>query len=342
MIDIIGSAYLTGNIRHLKSVKHALPGQMEAIQAGGYSQFYVYEDSLRKLGGEVARTALSNAGLSANDIDFIVAAHSDVADFPSIDFSCQIGAEIGSGKVKTRNIIEGCGTAVTAFVTASQIIAENPSMTGLVVQAQNVSDVHHDRFSLLNGILSDAAVATIVTASRPEQDYFLRIQSFDEISMPYFVDVMRLEFGGGRHPAIPSSDDPDYYKPGRERMQETYQLSSTELLEFIKLRSSTMKDLIDSVSCSAEWEKPAKWLLHTLEGEQSIRAIANASNIENNNASLVAKHGHCGCADPILSFIDLSHSGSFTEGDRIVLSTISTGMKWAALSGVVGKKNNEQ
>ena len=336
MIDLVGASCLTGKVRYLKDVNHPLPGQLKAVHSGGYSRFYVYENSLRELGGEVAQQALVKTGLTVEDVDFIVGAHTSVADFPSIDFACQVGAELGVHKIKTRNILEGCGTAITAFDVADKLIAENPEMTGLVIQAQRVSDAHHDRFTLLNGILSDAAVATVVTAVRPENDYLLRTGAFDEISVPYFVDMMRLEFGGASHPAIPRRDDPQHYKPGRERLQDIYQMSSTDLRDFVTMRSSTMTEVISTVSSKTGWNKSADWLLHTLEGEQSVRAIANAAGIENSNAALVSKHGHCGCADPILSLIDLVDAGSLSEGDRVILSTISSGMKWAALSGIVG------
>lgn len=336
MIDLVGGSYLTGKVRYLRDVNHPLPGQMKAIQSGGYSRFYVYENSLRQLGGEVAQQALVKMGLEVKDIDFIVGAHTSVADFPSIDFACQVGAELGAHTVKTRNILEGCGTAITAFDVADKLLAENPEMTGLVIQAQRVSDVHHDRFTLLNGILSDAAVATVVTAVRPEKDCLLRVEAFDEVSVPYFVDMMRLEFGGASQPVIPCSDDPQHYKPGRERLQDIYQMSSTDLRDFVTLRSSTMTEIISTVSSKAGWKESADWLLHTLEGEQSVRAIADAAGIKNSNAALVSKHGHCGCADPMLSLIDLIDSDSLSEGDRVVLSTISSGMKWAALSGIVG------
>jgi ehpO len=337
MIDLVDASYLTGKEHYLEDVNHPLPGQIKAVRSAGYSRFYVYENSLREMGGEVARQALMKTGLDASDIDFIVAAHTSVADYPSIDFACQVGAELGIHKVKTRNVLEGCGTAITAFDAAEQFISANPESMGIVVQAQRVSDVHHDRFSLLNGILSDAAVATIVTAARPGNRYLLRTGAFEEISVPYFVDMMRMEFGGALHPEIPSNDDPQYYKPGRERLQDIYKMSSAELLDFLALRNSTMTEVIESVSLKTGWKEPANWLLHTLEGEQSVQAIASAAKIKNSNSGLVSNHGHCGCADPILSLIDLADTGSLKKGDRVILSTISSGMKWAALSGVAGE-----
>ena len=75
MIDLVDASYLTGKEHYLEDVNHPLPGQIKAVRSAGYSRFYVYENSLREMGGEVARQALMKTGLDASDIDFIVAAH---------------------------------------------------------------------------------------------------------------------------------------------------------------------------------------------------------------------------------------------------------------------------
>ncbi|MEV7801200.1 3-oxoacyl-[acyl-carrier-protein] synthase III C-terminal domain-containing protein [Microbacterium foliorum] len=336
MIDIIEATYSTGNIKYLKDVTHPVPLQLNAVAAAGYDRYYKCDESLREFAGKAAQKAILKSGLDIKDIDFIIGAHTGVSDFPSIDFSCQVGAYLGVSDVITRNIVEGCGSAITAFDIANGLIATDPNMTGIVVQAQIVSEAHYDRFSLLNGILSDAVVVSIVTPSKPNNDYLLRIKEFDEVSIPYYVDMMRIEYGGTMHPKIPAANNPEYYKSGRERLQEIYKMTSDQLQEFVKLRQNTMCQIIKSVTTRSGWEKPADWLFHTLEGERSIQDIARQSDIANHNAKLVSKHGHCGCADPLLSLIESMNEGSLNNSDRIILSTISSGMKWAAMSGIIG------
>ncbi|AKK07192.1 3-oxoacyl-(acyl-carrier-protein) synthase III [Corynebacterium mustelae] len=335
-VDIVGLGSSVGEEKSLSRIDYPVDAQIKALEAGGYNHFYKSNKSLREMGGDAAVKALQNAGLTAGDIDFIVGAHTDIADYPGIDFACQVGAELGVDRIRTRCITEGCGSAVTAFDEASNMLKNGGGVVGLVVQAQKVSDAHHDRFSLLNGILSDAAVATVVTVSGEHDEYLLRLGSFAEVSIPYFVDMMRIEFGGSAQPMIVPTSSPEYYKPGRERIQDIYRMTPEELYHFIEIRSSTMADVIAQVKRNAQWDESAGCLFHTLEGVRSIAEIARQSRIKRSNADLVSKHGHCGCADPILSFIDYFESGRLHRGERIILSTISTGMKWAALTGIVG------
>lgn len=339
MIDIIGLGKSTGEEMCLETTEYPVSSHMKILKSNGYHRYYKTSNTLRTLGGEAALQALQDSNVDASDIDFIVAAHTGVADYPGIDFACQVGAELGIDRVRTRNVTEGCGSAVTAFDNAGQILNSTPNALGLVVQAQKVSDAHHDRFSLLNGILSDVAVASVVTSSREDRQHLLRIHSFSELSIPYFVDMMRIESGGSANPRFESPLSPEYYKPGRERIQDIYNMSSDELLDFVQLRNATMQEIIQAATQSAGWVQDPDWLFHTLEGRRSIENIAEQSAISRSNADLVGVHGHCGCADPILSFISYIQEDKLLPHEKVVLSTISTGMKWAALSGVVGGRS---
>ncbi|MBL4943505.1 hypothetical protein CpMRi49_01535 [Corynebacterium ulcerans] len=336
MLDVIGLGRSTGQEEFLSQINYPVAAQIKALKANGYNRFYKTTKTLRELGGEAASRALQSARMTIDDLDFIVAAHTNVADYPGIDFACQVGAELGVNRVRTRTIVEGCGSSITAFDEAANMLNASHGCVGLVVQAQKVSDAHHDRFSLLNGILSDAAVASVVSKTGKHGEWILHLDSFSEISIPHFVDMMRIEFGGSVHPEVIPPPSPEYYKPGRERMQDIYQMSSEELYRFLEIRGDTMKELIKQVTKKSQWDKPGDYLFHTLEGVRSVEEITKQAGIKQSNADLVEVHGHCGCADPIMSFIDYWEEGKLFQGEKIILSTISTGMKWAALTGIVG------
>nr|WP_280529975.1 3-oxoacyl-[acyl-carrier-protein] synthase III C-terminal domain-containing protein [Aeromonas dhakensis] len=69
-------------------------------------------------------------------------------------------------------------------------------------------------------------------------------------------------------------------------------------------------------------------LLHTLEGHQSMDGLLNKLGLFRSNRGLVADWGHVGCADQLISLNVLYNEGKIQQRDKILLSAISTGMKW--------------
>jgi len=89
----------------------------------------------------------------------------------------------------------------------------------------------------MNAVLSDGAAAAIVTKSSVAVSTpgFIYRGGLD-ISDCRYVDMMRVERGGGVRPEITaqhsSHDDP----LGRERIMDLYDFSSDDLSDFLQLR----------------------------------------------------------------------------------------------------------
>ncbi|MCX4028186.1 hypothetical protein H0A36_20420 [Endozoicomonas sp. SM1973] len=333
-MKVLGLGHVLPQSSRLADVKHPNKMQLEAIRLAGYDKYGIDNTSTRVMGAQAVTKALEASGYSADDVGFIVAGQSSVPDFIGIDLACQIGAELGGLQLKTVNLVEGCGTAISAWITARGLIDTlDDGQVGVVVLAQRVSEPHYDRFGLMNAILSDGAAAAIVgkTNSTSTAECCFVYKSGQDISDTRFVDMMRIERGGGLKPVVLPDHDSRNDQLGREKIMELYRLTGSDLTEFLALRADNTIQIIESCLNEASWSKESNLiLLHTLEGRQSIAMLAAKLGIavDNTNIALVAELGHMGCVDLLISLDMMQKQDVFKPGNRIVMSAISTGMKW--------------
>ncbi|MGY3961912.1 3-oxoacyl-[acyl-carrier-protein] synthase III C-terminal domain-containing protein [Aeromonas popoffii] len=329
-MKIIGIGQAQPSIHSLKDVQHPKPLQLEAIRLAGFVQYGVSTVSARKMASQAVQAALIDAGCRAEQIDFIVAGQSGIADYPSIDLACQVGAELGGLVCRTVNLLEGCGSAISAFMQAALLAPTlSAGQIGVIVLAQRMSEPHQDRFGLMNAILSDGAAALVVCAEDGRYPAKLVYRGAKDISDTRYVDMMRTERGGSLHPWLPEDRDSRMDPLGRELIMQTYQFGPGDLLAFLALRMDRSVEIIQACLQQVGWTlDPDMVLLHTLEGHQSMDGLLNKLGLFRSNRGLVADWGHVGCADQLISLNVLYKEGKIQQRDKILLSAISTGMKW--------------
>ncbi|CDL80737.1 3-oxoacyl-[acyl-carrier-protein] synthase III C-terminal domain-containing protein [Xenorhabdus szentirmaii] len=325
----------------IKEVEHPNKMQIETIQYAGYNQFWIEPNSTREMASVAVQKALSSSGIQAKDIHFIVAGQSGMPDYIGIDFSCQVGAELQCSDIRTVNLVEGCGSGISTWFHAESLARKLPlGKVGLVVVAQRVSEVHQDRFGTMNAILSDgAAVAVVASDDWQTSTPTLHYLSGDDMSDCRYVDMMRVEYGGGCQPVLPEGYDVRYDKLGRERIMDIYQFTPDDLKEFLALRQDNTIKIIKRVMAQIDRPLNSPFLLQTLEGVQSIKELCRKMDIlpERSNLNLISELGHVGCTDLLISLKILIDRGDIQPGDDIIMSTISSGLKWGAAIFHYGK-----
>jgi len=331
-MKILGIDHVLTEPKRVADVRHPNEQQLEAIRSAGYDKYYVCRDSCRVMGARAVSKALEEAGYRAADLGFIVAAHTNVPDFIGIDFACQVGAELGDLELRTVNLVEGCGNASAWFSANALVDQLEPGKVGALVFVQRVSDAHFDRFGLMTAVLSDGAVAAILgRPDAPSTECGFVYRGCQDISRTRFVDMMRIERGGGLSPFLVPDHDPRLDPLGRERVMDLFDFSGDDLADFLSLRADNTLRVIKSGLGAAGWTKDEKlFLLHTLEGRHTIEALASTLElaVENTNADLVGELGHMGCVDQLLSIDLMRRKDRLPPGSRVLMSSISTGMKW--------------
>ncbi|MCG7500101.1 hypothetical protein MHO82_24870 [Vibrio sp. Of7-15] len=318
----------------LQNVDHPNKMQIKTLERSGYDQYWIEPNGVREMAASAAKKAISKLNIHTKDIDFIIAGQSGVPDYIGIDLACQVGAELNCKSVRTMNLVEGCASGISAWMHASSFAKSLPvNKVGLIVLSQRISDSHQDRFGLMNAILSDgAAVAVVAGDSWSLDGPSLRYLAAEDISDCRYVDMMRVEHGGGKQPYVSETLDPRKDKLGRERIMDIYRFDADALTEFLKLRSDNNIDIIRRVISEVGRELNRPFLIQTLEGKQSIKSLCNELGIptDRSNLDLLPKLGHIGCVDLLISLKILVEEDKIKPGDDIVMSTISTGLKWGA------------
>ncbi|WFQ79987.1 3-oxoacyl-[acyl-carrier-protein] synthase III C-terminal domain-containing protein [Xenorhabdus sp. SF857] len=333
-MKILSMDYHLSQAGYLKEVEHPNKMQIDTIKYAGYNKFWVEPNSIREMASIAAYKALSITGIQTKDIGFIVAGQSGVPDYIGIDLACQVGAELQCSDIRTVNLVEGCGSGISVWFQAMSLTNMLPSgKVGLVVVAQRVSDAHQDRFGVMNAALSDGAAVAIVACddwvtSSPTLCYL----AGDDMSDCCYVDMMRVEHGGACQPVLPEGYDARHDKLGRERIMDIYQFTPDDLKAFLTLRADNIVKIIKRVITKVGRPLNSPFLLQTLEGTQSIKDLCKKMDIapERSNLSLLPELGHVGCTDLLISLKMLIDKGDIQPGDDIIMSTISTGLKWGA------------
>ncbi|CAK2533812.1 3-oxoacyl-(acyl-carrier-protein) synthase-3 [Vibrio crassostreae] len=319
---------------HLGNVDHPNKMQLNTLKFSGYDQFWKEPGSIREMAGIAAKKALLKAGVHPEDIGFIVAGQSGVPDYIGIDLACQVGAELSCKNIRTINIVEGCNSGISVWEHAASLLEKQSiDKIGLVVVAQRISEAHQDRFGLMNAILSDGAAAAVVAPEHFEVDgSALHYLGAEDISDCRFVDMMRVEHGGGLQPYITEAFDTRRDKLGRERIADIYNFGTDDLNDFLKLRGENNVEIINKVISKSKNKVENPFLIQTLEGLQSIKNLCAELNIpiDRSNLDLLSELGHVGCADLLISLDYLMDRERIKPGDDIIMSTISTGLKWGA------------
>jgi 3-oxoacyl-[acyl-carrier-protein] synthase-3 len=235
-------------------------------------------------------------------------------------------------EVRTVNLVESCATAISSWFSASALVdGLQPGKVGVVVLAQRVSEKHHDRFGMMNAVLSDGAAAAVVgRLDAPSTKRSFVYKGGHDVSVTRFVDMMRIERGGGMNPVVLADQDTRHDQLGRDRIIELYRFSPSDLADFLRLRAENTIRVIAASKRDAGCSDHDFVLLHTLEGRQSIEGLASRLEVapERTNADLVGRLGHMGCVDPLISLDILSRRDRIPPGTRVAMTSISTGMKW--------------
>ncbi|WP_119343971.1 3-oxoacyl-[acyl-carrier-protein] synthase III C-terminal domain-containing protein [Facilibium subflavum] len=333
-MKILSIDYHLSEAERIKEIEHPNKMQLEAIQYAGYDQFWKEPNGVRQMTSAAAMKAILSSNLQPEDIAFIVAGQSGIPDYIGIDLACQVGAELDCSDVRTVNLVESCGSGISVWFHAASLVSALPTgRVGLVVVAQRVSDAHQDRFGVMNAVLSDGAAAAVVVSDEwPSSVTTIRYLAGDDISDCRYVDMMRVEYGGGRQPVLPDWYDIQNGKLGRERIMDLYKFKPDDLQAFLTLRANNNIKIIERVTSQLGRNLKNPFLLQTLEGIQSIKSLCDRLSIpyERSNLSLLSKLGHVGCADLLISLKMILDQDDIKPGDDIIMSTISTGLKWGA------------
>jgi 3-oxoacyl-[acyl-carrier-protein] synthase-3 len=282
-----------------------------------------------QLAAEAARQALDRLGAGADEIDLVVLASSDLPEYTYWDGASALARELKIERTQTLLLNEGCGAGVHGLYYVAAAMAMQPEVhTALFVAVNRVSEFHRNRMNLVNAVLSDAAVATVVRRGHPANRW-LATEQFTE---PEHCDLLRVDFGGTVSPRPPEGWSSVGSPGGHEAVRARFGNDPAVLQRFLENRYTRLLEVIDGACARAGVDRlDIDRLLYLNDQPTSIAAVADPLGIplSRTNAALAPDHGHMGAADQLVSFGQQVERGEVEPGELVVLCGISTD-RWSA------------
>ncbi|MFC4147951.1 3-oxoacyl-ACP synthase III family protein [Micromonospora mangrovi] len=309
--------------------------QHETVRSWGYRQFHCADESMQltDLAVRACEEALKAAALDAAEVDLVVLAIADFAEYLCWDAAAAVQGRIGAVNAEAILVNQACCAGVMAFDTVAGRFATHENyQNALIVSSNRICDTYQNRMETSTSVLSDGAVAALVRRGH-ERGRWLATET---ITDGRYANFFRMDVGGTAQPFGTSGTDgtEDLQKQANPlgRVAEILGNDARRMLEFFRKFGGNMRAAVDRV-CARTGIAPEQItrFIHLNDNQQAMSDIAKALNVplERFNGDLALDLGHFGSADQMLALHRLMQAGELKEGDVVALTTLGGGMHWA-------------
>ncbi|RSS80760.1 3-oxoacyl-[acyl-carrier-protein] synthase III C-terminal domain-containing protein [Streptomyces sp. WAC06614] len=330
-LGIASFGYAFGEDQDVAKVAADFVDDPERVLKWGYRTFHRAAAGVTgtDLAREAAQQALDRAGLTADALDLVIVATTDMPEYSYWDAASALARELKIERTQTLWLNEGCGAGVGGLFYAASTLALRPEAdTALFVVVNRVSEFHRNRMNVINTVLSDAAVAVVL---RRDHDGTRWLAS-EQFTDPEYSDLLRLDFGGAVQPLPPigwtAAEAPSAY----DQVREQFAGDPAKLRKFIGERYTRLVEVVEAAAARAGVDRrDIDHVIYLNDVPASVAAVAGPLGVpvERTNADIALDHGHMGGADQLISLGLQIERGELAPGDLVALCGISTG-RWAA------------
>ncbi|MFC7303464.1 3-oxoacyl-[acyl-carrier-protein] synthase III C-terminal domain-containing protein [Streptomyces monticola] len=303
----------------------------ERVVNWGFRTYHRAPDDLHAtdLARAAAQQALDRLGRTADSLDLVVVASSDLPEYAYRDGAAALARDLKIERTQTLLLNEGCAAGVHGLYYVAATMALQPEIdTALFVAVNRVSEFHRNRMNVVNAVLSDAAVAVVVQRGH-RANQWLATEQFTE---PEHCDLLRVDFGGTVSPLPPAGWTSRDAPGGHENVRRQFGDDPAVLQRFLSNRYTRLLEVIDGACRRAGLGRDdIDHLIYLNDGAASIAAVAEPLGLplSRTNAAVAPGHGHMGAADQLVALEQQLASGVLRQGDVVALCGISTD-RWSA------------
>lgn len=267
------------------------------------------------LGTQAALRALNAAGLSPEDLDFIITG----TNSPDMSFPCTgcfIQAKIGAKKAAAFDVSAGCTSFIHALSLADKFIKEDPSRKVMVLGAEIMSKVTDwtDRATCV--LFGDGAGAIILVGEEGERG----VLSTHLHSDGSLWELLYMPGGGSANPSSHETVDKrmHYIKMAGNQLFKVAVRAladvSQEALKFNGLKSEDIDIMIPHQANTRIVEAAAKLINFPME-----KIFLN-----------IDKYGNTSSATIPIAMDEVQREGKVKAGDLMLLCSFGTGVTWGS------------
>ncbi|MFD8773562.1 3-oxoacyl-ACP synthase III family protein [Streptomyces sp. NPDC059916] len=300
------------------------------LTAWGYRRFHRADDGvgLTDLAARAAAGALRRAGVAADEVDLVVLAIPDIAEYLYWDPAAALQGRLGAHRAEAVLLSQACGGGVTAFDTVAGRLATHPGhRTALVVAASRVAEPYWDRTGSGTSLTSDGAAAVVL---RRGHDVCAWLAT-ETVTDGRYADFMRMESGGAARPFTPESPASPAVASVVDRMDTFFEGDGRATYEFATLVNTRNREVLERVCARTGTPVGSvERVLYLHDNRKAFEELAKELGIplDRTNADVAMELGHFGPADQLLSLERLLAAGELVTGDMVALLSMGSGMHW--------------
>ena len=273
------------------------------------------EEATSDLAYHASLSALHDAGLQPEDLDFILVA-TVTPDHPFPSVANQLQHRLGCRSILSLDVSAACAGFLAVVDIADKYIRSGAFRHGLIIGADTLSkmtDYTHRSSSIL---FSDGAGAWVVSREKtdsPKGLLYSTIQSDGE-----HFNSLYVPGGGSRYPNPERAGVKNkIYMDGRKIFKMAIQSMSSSIHQTLEATNHTMEDI--------------DWLVPHQANERIIDALSrNLEFPDHKVVKTIKYYGNNSAATIPLAF-DLSvRNGTLQRGNKIMLTSFGGGLVWGS------------
>lgn len=283
------------------------------------SRHLAVEETTTSLSVEAAEKALKNAGISADELDIIVAATiTPDKFFPNL--SCEVQAALGAKNAVAFDLSAACSGFIFALDTVSMYLQSGMYKNALIIGAETLSKIidWNDRGTCV--LFGDGAGAAVVCAEAEAQ----------EKDASRGILAMEMGSDGARGMVLNCSNRPvnSPYVKNDTALDYTYMNGQ----EVYKFAVRTVPDAIENVleKAGLKSDDIDLFLLH----QANMRIIESVSKRlgqpMDKFPTNMQEYGNISAASVAILLDNVNNAGMIKEGSKIVLAGFGAGLTWGA------------
>ncbi|RSN24747.1 3-oxoacyl-ACP synthase [Amycolatopsis sp. WAC 01416] len=326
---IAGFGYAFGEDQDVEHVAGTYVTDPERVVQWGYRTFHRAADGVTStaLAAEASRAALARVAMDPADVDLVVLANSELAEYPYWDSSAALARELKIRERQTMLLTEGCACGVTGLGAVAGQLALQPELDTVLFTAVNrVSEFHRNRMNVNNAVHSDGAVAVVLRRGH-DRTTWLATEQFTDSD---FCDWFRTDIGGSVTPIPPPGWSSANAPSGTERVQAHFRKDPRQLQKFGEQLNARVVEVVERACRRAAVRREDLARFIYINDPDGIADVAGSIDfpLARTNHELASDHGHMGAADQLVALGTYLDRGELNSGDLVALAGISIGMRW--------------
>ena len=267
-----------------------------------------------------AKNALENAGISADDLDFIIVATSS-GDYPFPSTACVLQGKLGmKKKCQCFDISAACSGLLYSLDTGANLLRGHKNYRyGLMIGAEKLSYLADWKDRATCVLFGDAASAVILEKVDDGSDESCLLAT--DLGADGSCVSLLLHPAGGT--AIPvTAENVDTH-------ENALNMNGPEVFKHaVPAMVSAAKTVLADANIPAD---RLRWVIPHQANKRIIDAVAARLDVTEEHVYVnIQNYGNTSAASIGLCLDELSRSGQLQKGDLVLATTFGAGLTWAA------------